>query len=82
MARKKCETRYAAAVSASFFAANILHPEYLGRTLTKSQLKHAGEWIKAEYPNAVSDFFDFIGDGRDKIEKEYETCVDRNQLGS
>ena len=29
---KKCETRYAAAVPASFFASTILHPEYLGRT--------------------------------------------------
>ena len=64
-----------------FFAANILHPEYLGRTLTKSELKHAGEWIKAEYPNAVCDFFDFIGDGRDKIEKEYETCGRSKPIG-
>ena len=38
--------------------------------VTKSELKHAGEWIKAEYPKAVSDFFDFIGDGRDKIEQD------------
>ena len=64
-----------------FFAANILHPEYLGRTLTKSELKHAGEWIKAEYPNAVSDLLDFIGDGRYKIEKEYETCGRSKPIG-
>ena len=48
----------------------MLHPGY--RPPTRKEI--AGQ-------NAVSDFFDFIGDGRDKVEKVYETCGRSKPIG-
>ena len=49
---EKCETRYVA-VPDVWYAANLLHPKYVGGNLSEYEMKRALEWVKSNHPECV-----------------------------
>ena len=68
----KAETRYNKLVPASWFAANLMHPEYGGLTLSPSELKLAMEWLENEYPDAYPEVIKYVGGDRDIIQGNWK----------
>ena len=68
----KAETRHSKSVPASWFAANLMHPEYVGLTLFPSELKLAMEWLESEYPDAYPEVINYVGSDRDIIQENWK----------
>ena len=69
---EKAENRYQKALTGPWFAANLLHPKYMGLNLTPYEIEKALDWVKVKFPLSHGAVFEFIGENRDAIKQKFE----------
>ena len=67
------ELRYSNPVSELWFLANVLHPKYVGKSLSQSELRDAKEVMMNEYPDLIANFIEFNGSWKESYNSAFET---------
>ena len=59
------EKRYEKSVPKVWFLANVVHPQYVGASLTNKEWKDGKDCVSEYYPGFLPDFIEFIGSKKD-----------------
>ena len=75
------ETRYANSVPKLWFLSHVLHPKYVGKSLTQRELKDAKDAVTAEYGDHLREYIDFIVAEKEQFNAAFESvpeCAPEN----